>query len=471
MTLDEASTRTTDAHLDAFRKAVESAGHSMYWTDASGTIEYVNPAFEAQMGYTAEEAIGNNANILQSGVHDDLFYEELWDTILSGDVWEGEIVNQRKDGEQYIAKQTISPITDENGEITRFIAVNEDITELRESQTQLQRERDRFANLLDAVPVPLVLISFEGVDPIVERTNSAFDEQFGFTERQTAGSSLDTHIVDDADSDQAREINERILRGQAVRREVTRRTAAGEERTFLLEATPLGGDGRDEALGAYIDLTDRKRAEESLRRKNEQLAEFADIVSHDLRNPLSAAIGHLELVDEECDNEHIESVANAHARMQELIENVLALAKQGKAIDTLHPVDFTDCLERCWGTVSVPEAELRIETTRSIRADERRLRQLFGNLIRNSIEHAGDDVTITVGDRPDGFYLEDDGPGIPEDEREAVFESGHTTAEDGTGLGLPIVREIAEAHGWRVTATESDDGGARFEITGVEFVE
>lgn len=157
--------------------------------------------------------------------------------------------------------------------------------------------------------------------------------------------------------------------------------------------------------------------------------------------------------------------------MRELIENVLALTKQGKAIDTLRPVDLTGCLERCWGTISAPEAELRIETIRAIQADDPRLRQLFGNLIRNSIEHAGERVTITVGEFPDGFYLEDDGPGIPEGEREAVFESGHTTAEDGTGLGLSIVREIAEAHGWRVTAIESEAGGARFEISGVEFVE
>ncbi|MFD1644027.1 PAS domain-containing protein [Halohasta litorea] len=108
-----------------FREAVENTGHSIYWTDTTGTIEYVNSAFEDQTGYSAEEAVGNNANILQSGVHDDRFYERLWDTILAGNVWEGEITNTRKSGERYVAKQTISPVTDDTGDIVRFVAINE----------------------------------------------------------------------------------------------------------------------------------------------------------------------------------------------------------------------------------------------------------------------------------------------------------------------------------------------------------
>jgi PAS domain S-box-containing protein len=469
MGFEEASPGT-DADLGTFREVVESAGHSIYWTDINGTIEYVNPAFEAQTGYTAEEAVGNNANILQSDAHDDRFYEELWDTILMGDVWEGEIINERKHGDQYVANQTISPVTDESGEITRFVAVNEDITELKTYRKRLGRERDRFASLLDAVPVPLVLTSFDGETPIVARTNEAFDAKFGFAEQTLAGSSLDEYIVDDADSETARDVNDRILRGDSVHREVIRRTAAGETRTFLLEATPLAGEECDEALGAYIDITEQKRAEDRLRRKNEQLAEFADVISHDLRNPLSVASGHLELAAEDCESPHFETVSHAHERMDELINDVLALAKQGRAIDELEAVDLATCVSQCWETTATADAEIRIEATGSVMADENRLRQLFSNLIRNSIEHAGSEVTIAVGVLPGGFYVADDGPGIPEDERESVFESGYTTADEGTGFGLSIVREITVAHGWDVDVCESVDGGARFEITGVDVV-
>jgi signal transduction histidine kinase len=91
------------------------------------------------------------------------------------------------------------------------------------------------------------------------------------------------------------------------------------------------------------------------------------------------------------------------------------------------------------------------------------------NLFRNAIEHGGEDVTIRVGGLSDGFYVEDDGPGVPEDARDEVFEVGYSTSPDGTGFGLNIVKEIAEAHNWEITLTEGTTGGARFEITNVEL--
>jgi signal transduction histidine kinase len=115
-------------------------------------------------------------------------------------------------------------------------------------------------------------------------------------------------------------------------------------------------------------------------------------------------------------------------------------------------------------------AALVVDDTFDFAADPDRLQQLFENLFRNAVEHAGDDVTIRVGALDgDGFYIEDDGPGIPEDKREKVFDSGFTTNRDGTGFGLAIVMEIVEAHGWQISVTEGDTGGARFEVTNVEL--
>lgn len=105
-----------------------------------------------------------------------------------------------------------------------------------------------------------------------------------------------------------------------------------------------------------------------------------------------------------------------------------------------------------------------------VRADPSRLQQLVENLVRNAVEHGGDDVTVTIGetDDGDGFYIADDGTGIPETMRAQVFQNGFSTIADGTGFGLAIVKEIADAHGWTMEVTESQSGGARFEITGVE---
>jgi len=471
MTSEEGPTDSANASVRAFQEAVENTGHSVYWTDLTGRIEYVNPAFEEQTGYTAEEAVGNNSSILQSGVHDDRFYERLWDTILAGETWEGEIVNERKNGERYVAKQTISPVTDDSGEIVRFVAVNEEITALREYRNRLEAHRNRLVTLFDAVPVPLVITDAdaEGDEWIVKQTNRAFRETFGFDADEVDGSPLKEFIVDDG-ATEAREIDERIHRGDPVRREVTRRTADGERRTFLLNATSLDGDPETEAIATYIDITGRKRAEDELKRRTEELENFASVVSHDLRNPLNLAAGHLDLLADECDSPHIETVRHAHSEMQDLIEDILMLAKQGKAIDETEPVSVRDCVSQCWETTATADATLDVESTETVEADRSRLQQLFGNLIRNAVEHGGESVSVTVGDLADGFYLADDGPGIPETERGNVFESGYTSAESGTGLGLSIVRDIAEAHGWSIDVTESDAGGARFEITDVRSV-
>jgi len=131
-----------DSHLQAFVEAVEQSGHSIYVTDRDGTIEYVNPTFEETTGYSRAEAVGRNPRILQSGRHDEGFYAEVWDTILAGEVWEGDIVNETKDGQQYHVHQTIAPITDDDGTVRRFVAVNADITERKRHEREIRRQRD-----------------------------------------------------------------------------------------------------------------------------------------------------------------------------------------------------------------------------------------------------------------------------------------------------------------------------------------
>jgi signal transduction histidine kinase len=106
-----------------------------------------------------------------------------------------------------------------------------------------------------------------------------------------------------------------------------------------------------------------------------------------------------------------------------------------------------------------------------ISADEDRLTELFENLFRNAVEHGGSEVTVTVGPMNGGFYVADDGPGIAEERREAVFDHGVSSSDDGSGYGLSIVRTIAHAHGWDVIVSEADAGGARFEFTGIEPIE
>ena len=231
------------------------------------------------------------------------------------------------------------------------------------------------------------------------------------------------------------------------------------------------------------DLGDRER---ELKRQNDRLDRFASLVSHDLRNPLNVASGRVELARQECESDHLAVAERALDRMERLIDDMLVLAREGDAIGETEAVRIADLAEECWAAVETDGATLTVDGDFTVRADRSRLAQVFENLFRNSVEHGStsgrpeaddsvehgsaesDGVGVTVGHTGDGFYVEDDGPGIPEAERERVFESGYSTSTDGTGFGLAIARGVVEAHGWTITATGGREGGARFEITGVE---
>ncbi|WEL18659.1 Signal transduction histidine kinase [Halorhabdus sp. SVX81] len=215
---------------------------------------------------------------------------------------------------------------------------------------------------------------------------------------------------------------------------------------------------------------ERHRQEVQLRLQNERLEEFTSVVSHDLRNPLNVAHARVNILRDEADNDHLETASRALDRMEALIEDLLTLAQQGRTIDDLSTVRLDVVAEGCRENVDTADAAVIVDTDATVRADGSRLQELLGNLLRNSIEHGGAAVTITLGDLADGFYVADDGPGISADDREQVFEMGYSTSEGGTGFGLMIVEGIAEAHGWDVRVTESEAGGARFEITGVDVL-
>jgi signal transduction histidine kinase len=261
-----------------------------------------------------------------------------------------------------------------------------------------------------------------------------------------------------------------------VRLEYRFRNADGEYRVVesvgrnLLDTPAVGG-----LVVNSRDVTDRVERERELEAKNARLDEFASLVSHDLRNPLGVAQGYLDVAAEDPET-YLPEVRTSLDRMEAIVDDVLALSRGSDPVEDTERVDIGAVARRGWDQVDTGGATLSLDDSGTLDADPDRLQQLLENLFRNSVEHAGpaetadgpSGPTVTVGTTDAGFYVADDGPGIPESEREAVFDVGYSTADDGTGLGLRIVRQIAEAHGWTVSVTESEAGGARFEFTGVD---
>jgi len=220
------------------------------------------------------------------------------------------------------------------------------------------------------------------------------------------------------------------------------------------------------------DITERREYIQQVERQNERLDAFAGIVAHDLRSPLNVISGHTELAKETGDPEHFATINDAVKRMDSLLEDMLTLARHGETIDDPEEVCLDDVADRAWSLIETGEATLSTRTELRIEADPERLQQILENLFRNAIDHVGEDVTVVVGALPtEGFYIEDDGPCIPEDKRDRVFSAGYSTGEGGTGLGLNIVAELVDAHGWTIGVTDGPDGGCRFEITGVQTAE
>jgi len=303
--------------------------------------------------------------------------------------------------------------------------------------------------------------------------NEAVERVFGYTPEEVEGEPLTVIMperFEDAHFDGVEsylETGERALDWNDIHLPAVHKNGHEMQLSITFEEHRFGEERY--FSGIMRDVTERVARERELKRQNEQLEKFASIVSHDLRDPLNAARATLALAKAERDeSEYLDELEGIHDRMEALVEDVLELTKQGQAVGEPEPVDLAEVVDEAWQTAGEETATLRVvDELGVVRADHERLRSLLENLIGNAVRHAGDYPTVEVGSLADGFYVADDGPGIPADEREAVFDYGYTTESDGTGFGLNIVQTIAEAHGWSVRATESESGGARFDFTGV----
>ena len=489
-------------------RSLDALGDIFYFVDTDGDFQRWNSTLPELTGYSDEEIGSMNALEFFEGEHREAISHSIREILAHGaHVTEAEITTA--DGRQVPHEFRGVRMTDDDGAPTGIIGIARDITDRIERERQLEQKTEeleqlatkyelQYRTLFEEAPVMTVLTRSENGQPVVEDCNSQFVETLGYDADAITGSELAEFYTPES--------AERLLSGaytRSVDGEFTKEkrelvTPDGEVVEALLRAVPRRTADGDivGTVAMYIDITER----ESVKRANERLEEFTSVVSHDLRNPLNVATGRLELAAEECDSDHLDQLEHALDRMEALIDDLLTLAREGREVTDAGPVDLASMIEGCWENVETDEAVLHTTIDRRVRADRSRLKQVFENLFRNSVEHgstsnrresgdsvehgstgsrtesddsvehAGADVRVTVGELDDGFYIEDDGPGIPADEREEVFEAGYSRSADGTGFGLSIIQRVVDAHGWQIRVTDGSDGGARFEITGVEFV-
>jgi PAS domain S-box-containing protein len=489
----------SEQELSRYRRIIETVNDGVYTVDPDGRFTMVNEAYTEMLGYDREDLVGEPvskfvgdevAEAAQSIEREQLTGEREAPTL------EAEL--ETADGDTIVAEATFALLSVENAEYER-IGVVRDVTERREYERRIEEQRERYRRLVEAAPVAILTCDADGR---IVLANDAAAELFDASDDLVGASALE--FVHPDDREEARQRFRTVAEDREVlsSTELTLVTPSDRTKHAISTSVPIFHEGRPAVQVVLTDITERKRYEErlnetvtELKRSNERLDSFASMVAHELRNPLNIAEIYLQQIDDP-DSPAVEQVDDALDRIEGMIDVLLVLAKGSNAVGGSQRVALPDVATDAWETLETDAATLVVDADRTVWASPNHLQHLFENVFRNALEHGSRDVTVEVGrldgastdeatdgstnnavdgstddESADGFYVADDGPGIPPGEREAVFKAGYSTDDDGLGLGLTYVDRLADAYGWRCEITESDSGGARFEFTGVGFAD
>jgi len=460
--------RTTIKESEGLRQAIDH--HDIVSiANSDGIITYANDIFCEVSGYTRDELVGANHNILNSGYHSRGFFSELWKTISGGHIWHGEICNRRKDGRQYWVYSTIVPFLDAAGKPYQYISLRTDITALRASEGRLKRSQ-AFANIgtwdLDIGTGNLywserIAPLFGYSEPVTETTYADFLKSVHPDDQGYVDDSIRACVDQGADYD----IEHRVLwpdgsvhwlqeRGDVVRGK---------------NGEPL------HMLGVVQDITAQKnsrtnlaRAKEEAENANHAKSQFLSSMSHELRTPMNAILGFSQLLEiedlSEMQRDSVTEISRAGHHLLELINEVLDLARvEAGNIDlSIESVNLGSVLKECHALIGTLLARFTLSMHYdagllekvTVRADFMRLKQVLLNLLSNACKYNKQHGSIYVecSETAEGrvrVSIQDTGRGISADREEGLFEpfnrlGAEGTDIEGTGIGLMITRQLVE---------------------------
>jgi PAS domain S-box-containing protein len=468
----------TDDHL--FRAVFEGTLDALCLADDDGVYTDVNAAAAELFGAPQAELVGRSIDEFAT---EDFDFDAAWATFLEEGEMRGQFELQRPDGEtrvvEFAANADILPGV--------HLSALRDVTDREADREALNRKTELLSRIFETSPVGIALVDRNGT--IVDANDRA-ESILGLERSALAVRTYDDpewRIVDENDEDLAVEelpVARVVESGEPIFGFEHGITHTDGDRTWLsVNAAPLFDDegNVEQVITTIEDVTERREYRRLLEQQNERLEEYSATVSHDLRSPLSVASGWVDIAIEEESTDDLEKAKAALQRMESLISDLRALGRYGQTVDGAVDLELAAVAEEAWRNVDTADADLELgDDLGSASGEEPHLLQLFENLFRNAVEHgstsppsgtqedavehAGPEVAVRVGSLDRGFFVADDGPGIPPEEREAVFEYGYSTRENGSGLGLAIVEAVADAHGWELTLTDADPHGARFEF-------
>ncbi len=501
--------KRADERLRLQSTALEAAANGIALTDSKGTILWVNPAFTKLTGYTATEAIGQNTRLLKSGKHDAEFYRNLWQTVNSGNVWHGDMINRRKDGSFYNEEMTITPVCDERGQVTYFIAMKQDITDRKQAETSLRESEELFRSLSVSSPLGIFLTDVQGR---LTYANPRCRELYGFTlmESQNDGWTKFIHLDDREWVTQKWQAF--ISDGIDYSVEYRVRHHDGKVRYVHVRAARMQSERNESTgfVGTVEDVTVRKRSEDDLRESKQQLEKaleelqtaqqqviqqerlralgtMASGIAHDFNNALAAILGFTELLiyrpdtlaDTEKTLRFLQMMNTAAKDAGNVVNRLREFYRQREEGEVFVPVDLNHLAEEAV-SLTQPKWKNQAEangiaihvTTElgdipKVVGNAADLREALTNLIFNAVDAMPQGGSITVRTRLDNsrviLEVADTGTGMSEEVRTRCLEPFFTTkGERGTGLGLSMVYGILQRHQGTIDIQSTLGSGTAF---------
>jgi PAS domain S-box-containing protein len=465
--------------------SLEYVADAIEITDSEAKYLYVNPAFEKITGYTQQEVLGQTpAALLRSGKHSAEFYEEVFEIVSSGHIWNGLQVSKRKDGTLYDQEVTLSPILNTAGLLTHIVAVKRDITQRLQAEGRLREAERRWRTLLENMQLVVVGLDILGR---VEYVNPFFLELSGYTEAEVLGKDWFENFLPRHQKKQVRRCFQEILMEEFhIYYENSILTKSGEERAIAwnnaLLRNPQGEIVGTMSIGE--DITERQVVE---RIKDE----FISVVSHELRTPIASIHGGLNLLSsgliapQSDKGRRVIEIASENAdRLVLLVNDILELERleSGKIQLQKKPCDAADLMVNAKNIMQVMANRAGIKLSvapESIHfyADPERILQVLTNLLSNALKFSakGSIVWLTLERQAEEncvlFTVKDRGRGIPAEQLESIFERFHqvdasdSRKKGGTGLGLAICQSIVQQHGGQIWARSALGEGSSFCFT------
>ncbi|WP_336136421.1 PAS domain-containing protein [Natronomonas amylolytica] len=443
--------------------AIETAHDGISLLDDDGQFIYVNEAYANITGYGRDELLGSHWDVLYPDDELDRAYEEMLPEARENE-WKGRTVYRRKDGDLVDVDHRLTYTTDNT-----LICTIADVSEAEEVRAELSlKER-----AMNEAPVGITITDPAQEDNPIIYANDKFVELTGYFRKDIIGRNCRFLQGVETREELRAEMREAIDNADPVTVELRNYRNDGEMFWNRVSLAPILDEGGtpDYFVGFQQDVTKRRELQERHEEWIRMMQGFGQVLAHDLQTPLDVIQGRIELAQETGVVDHLEDVEETLDRVEELTEDLADVMQTGELVSDRESVDVAELAEDVWHTLDARDASLDVDSEISdVYADERALQRMLENLLGNSLEHGEEDVTVHVGglDDKNGFYIEDDGPGIPVDERDDVFIPGFTTKEGGTGFGMASVAQLVAAHGWRIRVRDGIDGGARFEVFDTE---